>query len=121
VLQADGGEAVAAINAATLALIDAGVAMRDYVVACSVGCLDGTNVLDINRTESGARGPELTVAILPKTERIVTTIMESRVHADQFKGMLDMSLVGCASVYTALRTAVVDRTSLLAATTVGRA
>ena len=44
VLQADGGEAVAAINAATLALIDAGVAMRDYVVACTcdtdLGALD---------------------------------------------------------------------------------
>lgn len=35
VLQSDGGEAVAAINAATLAVIDAGVAMRDYVVACA--------------------------------------------------------------------------------------
>lgn len=35
VIQSDGGEAVAAINAATLAVIDAGLAMRDYVAACN--------------------------------------------------------------------------------------
>eukprot|EP00037_Helgoeca_nana_P000422 m.21651 g.21651 ORF g.21651 m.21651 type:complete len:245 (+) comp10508_c0_seq1:269-1003(+) len=119
VLQSDGGEAVAAINAATLAVIDAGVAMRDYVVACSVGCIDGVNVLDLNRTEMGARGPELTIAILPKTDRIVTTTMESRIHTDQFKGLLDLALVGCGSVYAALREAVVSRTEGLAATSVG--
>jgi exosome complex component RRP41 len=35
ILQSDGGNAMAAINAASLALIDAGVAMKDYVVACA--------------------------------------------------------------------------------------
>eukprot|EP00038_Savillea_parva_P025912 m.50117 g.50117 ORF g.50117 m.50117 type:complete len:244 (-) comp7206_c0_seq2:64-795(-) len=119
VVQSDGGEAVAAINAATLAVIDAGLAMRDYVAACSVGNIDGVTVLDINRIESGAQGPELTVAILPKTERIVTTLMESRVHADQFKELLDLAMVGCTSVYRALRDAVLTRTEALAATTVG--
>eukprot|EP00035_Acanthoeca_spectabilis_P023569 m.449973 g.449973 ORF g.449973 m.449973 type:complete len:245 (+) comp19895_c0_seq1:152-886(+) len=118
VLQSDGGEVVAAINAATLAVIDAGIAMRDYVVACSVGCIDGVNVLDVNRIEGGAHGPELTVAILPKTERIVTTTMESRIHTDQFKALLDLALVGCASTYTSLRDAVVLRTEALAATSI---
>ena len=37
---------VAVVNAATLALIDAGIAMKDYVTACSAGCIDGTNVLE---------------------------------------------------------------------------
>ena len=37
ILQLDGGLLHAAINATTLALIDAGIAMTDYVAACSVG------------------------------------------------------------------------------------
>eukprot|EP00041_Stephanoeca_diplocostata_P005737 m.67603 g.67603 ORF g.67603 m.67603 type:complete len:245 (-) comp15972_c0_seq18:2721-3455(-) len=114
VLQADGGEGVAVINAATLALIDAGVAMKDFVVACSVGCVDGTNILDVNKIESGAHGPELSVAILPKSKRIITTVMESRVHLDQFDQLLEMAVCGCDTVYTALREAVLLRTEVLA-------
>ena len=42
---------MAAINAGTLALIDAGVSMTDYVVACTAANLDGTAVLDANQPE----------------------------------------------------------------------
>jgi len=45
VLQSDGGALPAAINAATLALIDAGVAMRDFVVGCSVAYIQRTPLL----------------------------------------------------------------------------
>lgn len=42
VLQADGGELPASINAVTLALIDAGIALNDFVVASSAGYLQQT-------------------------------------------------------------------------------
>ena len=45
VLQSDGGELAAAVNAATLALIDAGVAMSDYVVGCGVAYIQRTPLL----------------------------------------------------------------------------
>jgi len=45
VLQSDGGALAAAINAATLALIDAGVAMRDFVVGCTVVYVGKTPLL----------------------------------------------------------------------------
>ncbi len=45
VLQSDGGDKAAAINASTLALIDAGVPMRDFVCACTAGCIDGIPLL----------------------------------------------------------------------------
>uniref|UniRef100_A0A673K1V1 Exosome component 4 n=1 Tax=Sinocyclocheilus rhinocerous TaxID=307959 RepID=A0A673K1V1_9TELE len=35
ILQADGGNYSACVNAATLALVDAGIPMRDYVCACT--------------------------------------------------------------------------------------
>lgn len=40
VLADDGGRLCVAINAATLALIDAGIAVRDFVCACSAGLMD---------------------------------------------------------------------------------
>ena len=46
--QADGGTRCAAINATTLALIDAGIPMSDFVVSCAAGYIDGTPLLDLN-------------------------------------------------------------------------
>ena len=40
VLQSDGSALSIAINAVTLALIDAGIPMMDFVCACSVGIID---------------------------------------------------------------------------------
>ena len=51
VLQADGGMRGACINAATLALADAGIGMRDLVAGCAAGYLDGTPLLDLNHQE----------------------------------------------------------------------
>ncbi len=51
VLQADGGTRCAAITAAALAIADAGVPMRDLVVACAAGKVDDTVVLDLYDAE----------------------------------------------------------------------
>jgi exosome complex component RRP41 len=44
VLHADGGELAASVNAITLALIDAGIALNDFVVASSAGYLQQTMI-----------------------------------------------------------------------------
>lgn len=98
VLLGEIGIQAACINAATLALIDAGIPMKDYVTAVSAGCIGGKPLLDINYLEETARGPELTVAILPKSKKITTLEMESRVHADIFEGVLALAIEGCCTI-----------------------
>jgi len=44
-VKADGGTRTAGINAVTLALIDAGIPMRDFVVACAAGLADNTPLM----------------------------------------------------------------------------
>lgn len=61
VLQADGGTRCAAINAALLALADAGVPLRDMVAACAAGYLDKTPILDMNYLEDAGGGPDVVV------------------------------------------------------------
>ncbi|MDH5441302.1 MAG: exosome complex exonuclease Rrp41, partial [Candidatus Bathyarchaeota archaeon] len=51
VLQADGGTRCAGVTAASLALADAGIPMRDLMVACASGKVDGKIVLDLNDIE----------------------------------------------------------------------
>ncbi|VVB13314.1 unnamed protein product [Arabis nemorensis] len=80
VLQADGGTRSACINAATLALADAGIPMRDLAVSCSAGYLNSTPLLelraneisisDLNYVEDSAGGADVTVGILPKTDKV---------------------------------------------------
>jgi exosome complex component RRP41 len=55
ILQSDGGVLPAAINAATLACIDAGIPMVDFVCACSSGLVEGEPILGMQR--SGERLP----------------------------------------------------------------
>ena len=50
-LQADGGVRPACINATTLALIDAGIAMEDFVCACTAGAIQSALLLDMNAQE----------------------------------------------------------------------
>ena len=49
--QAEGSSIAAAINASTLALADAGIPMRDLLVASTAGLLQGCPVVDLNREE----------------------------------------------------------------------
>lgn len=53
ILQTDGGsEICAAVNASTLALIDAGICMKEYICACTASLTsDGTSLLDVSHLE----------------------------------------------------------------------
>ena len=45
-----------ALNAVTLALIDAGLPMRDFVTACEAGYIDGHVLVDLNALEASGLG-----------------------------------------------------------------
>lgn len=53
ILQTDGGsEICAAVNASTLALIDAGICMKEYICACTASLTtDGISLLDVSHLE----------------------------------------------------------------------
>ena len=46
-LEADGGYRSAAFNAVSLALMDGGIAMKDFVVATTAGLLGNVGVIDL--------------------------------------------------------------------------
>lgn len=77
VLQADGGVLPACINAASIALIHAGIAMKDVVVAATSGLLFGKIVKDVSYSEEGANIPIVTITMLGKCSFVFQTVLTS--------------------------------------------
>jgi len=102
VLQADGGTLSTCINAATLALINAGIPILDFVCSCAAGYIEGTPLLDLNYIEDSAGGPNLPLAILPRTSKIVMLQMDSKLPLDVFETVLKLALEGCKAIYEVL-------------------
>merc|ERR1712192_175659 len=106
VLQADGGNYCACVNAATLALIDAGIPLVDYVSACTASLVADTPLVDVSSLEATTGGPELTVAAHPKSGQIVLLEMSHRFHLDHLDKVMEVALAGCRDIHTILDAAV---------------
>ncbi|XP_014783972.1 exosome complex component RRP41 [Octopus bimaculoides] len=106
VLQSDGGNYCACVNAATLAIIDAGIPIKDYVCACSAGFVNETPLVDMSYLEESSGIPELITAILPQSEEVVLLEMNSRLHEDNLKKVLNQATKGCKDIYQILNEAV---------------
>jgi len=114
VLQIDGGILHASINATTLALIDAGIPMTDFVCACSAGVWNEKLILDLNLIEEGADVPVLSVAVLPKSGKVLMVGLEERIHMEFLEGVLGVAKGGAMQTAGVLEECVRERTSLLA-------
>src|ERR1700712_1553609 len=85
VLSQDGSLLAACINGSTLALIDAGIPMRDYICACTAGSTSSYSsndesadpLLDLNNLEEQEL-PFLTVGTLGTTDSVCALVMETR-------------------------------------------
>ncbi|EOX95793.1 3'-5'-exoribonuclease family protein isoform 1 [Theobroma cacao] len=113
VLQADGGTRSACINAATLALADAGIPMRDIVTSCSAGYLNSTPLLDLNYIEDSAGGPDVTVGILPKLDKVTLLQMDAKLPLDIFENVMGLATEGCKAVANYIREVLLENTKQL--------
>lgn len=104
IIQDDGGCQSAAINAASLALIEAGIPMIDFVVSLSSVFIDEFDqvFLDTNRVESTSKFPILELAIFPSTSEIVSMNLTSRISPENAKKMNQLALDGCIKLHKLL-------------------
>lgn len=59
------------MNAATLALIDAGIPLKEFVIACSASLgNDEVPLIDVSHLEESMGGSNLTVAALPLSGQV---------------------------------------------------
>lgn len=91
VLQADAGTRIAGLTAASVALADAGIPMRDLVAGCAAGKVDGQIVLDLNKEEDNYGEADLPIAIIPRTEEVVLMQMDGNMTREELTRAFEMS------------------------------
>jgi exosome complex component RRP41 len=99
VLQADGGTRCASITAASLAIADAGIPMRDLVVACAAGKVDDTVVLDLYDAEDKLGAADVPVAIMPNLNAVTLLQMDGILAPEEFENAVNMAIEGCKKIY----------------------
>lgn len=109
VLQADGGSRCAGITAASVALADAGINMRDLVTACAAGKINNKIALDINDVEDKEGSADMPVAYMPNLDKITLLQLDGILNKSQFTECLEKALQGCKMVYEIQRKALMEK------------
>lgn len=99
VLQSDGGTRTAAITAASLALADAGIAMRDLVAGVAVGKVDGVLVLDIDEIEDNYAEADMPVAMAPSLDKVLLLQLNGVLTYEEFVKALELARKGIQTIY----------------------
>ena len=104
VLQQDGALLQACINATALAIASAGIPMLDLLCAVTIGIHATSPILDLTLVEENDT-PNLTVGIMPRTDKVSLLTMDTRLHADHFKDTVALASTACKVIHTEMKAA----------------
>eukprot|EP00825_Cyclidium_porcatum_P009996 TRINITY_DN15113_c0_g1_i2.p1 TRINITY_DN15113_c0_g1~~TRINITY_DN15113_c0_g1_i2.p1 ORF type:complete len:216 (-),score=48.11 TRINITY_DN15113_c0_g1_i2:41-688(-) len=103
VIQGDGNTKSAIFNAVTLALIDAGIGLKDLIVSNSCGILNDQYLIDMTYDESKQADTELIISYLPKYSKVDFILLKSfKVSQKEYEKLLDIAIKQCKSIYYCL-------------------
>ncbi len=100
--QTEAGSRCAGICAASMALADAGLAMKDLVAAVSVGRVDDKLVVDLDYLEESYEdGPvaDIPIAMMPSSDKVTLLQMDGLLSKDDLKKVLEMGKKVCKEIY----------------------
>lgn len=99
IIQADGTTRCAGLNAASMAMADAGIPMRNLVTSCSVGKLDGEIIVDVAGLEDNYGDIDMAAAMIGNEDKVVLLQMDGIITKDELKQMLEYVRKGCADLF----------------------
>lgn len=111
VINANAGTRTAAINAASVALVDAGIEMRDIVTSVAAGKVDGEVILDLFQDEDNFGEADVPLAIMPQSGNITLLQMDGDMTKDELKKAIKMCKKACLKIGKEQRKAIVDEYS----------
>ncbi|MBS3156660.1 exosome complex exonuclease Rrp41 [Candidatus Woesearchaeota archaeon] len=111
IIQADAGTRCAGICAASMALADAGIPMRDLVAAVSVGKVGDKLVVDLNKLEEDYEGgaTDVPIAVLPRNGEISLLQMDGEMEVKEIKEALEIGKKACEKIAEIQRKALKEK------------
>ena len=110
--QTEAGSRCAGICAASMALADAGLDMKDLVCAVSVGKVADKLLVDLDYSEeSYADGPvaDIPIAMMPGSGKITLLQMDGEVKKDELMKVLQMGRKICMDIYEVQKKALKEK------------
>lgn len=103
ILQANASTRCAGINAAALALAHAGISMKEMISAVSIGKIDDSIVVDVNKDEEdykeGAGSTDIPFAFLTRSNKISLFQLDGEIEPEQLKEAIEAAEKACKKVY----------------------
>lgn len=111
ILQADAGTRCAGICAASLALADAGIPMRDLVAAVSVGKVGDKVVVDLTKKEEDYDGEstDIPVAFMPRSGKVTLLQLDGNINKADLMKALNLAREASVKIYEVQKKALKDR------------
>lgn len=109
VVESDGGTRVTGINAAALALADAGIPMKGLVSACAAGVVDDTAVLDVDGKEDKEGNADIPVAVINGGDDITLLQMDGDIDREMLDDCITLAREGCNQLYEQQREALLEK------------
>ena len=110
--QTEAGSRCAGICAASMALADAGLDMKDLVSAVSFGKVDDKLVVDLDYSEESypdAGVADIPIAMLPNSGKISLLQMDGEVKKEELMKLLEMSKKVLMDIYEVQKNALKDK------------
>src|SRR3989344_2583974 len=112
ILQANASTRVAGINAASMALAQAGIPMRDLVCAVSIGKMDKELVVDVNdeeeHFEEGEGSTDMATARLANSDKWTLLQLDGKIQPEVYPKALGMADKAFAKIYEVQKKALKD-------------
>lgn len=110
IVDSNAGSRIAALTAASVALADAGIPMRDMVTGTSVGKAGGKIILDLDKNEEDAPDAvDIPVAMLPNSKDIVLLQLDGVITKKEWEEAYKMAENAIAKVYEIQKNALKEK------------
>ena len=109
--QTDAGTRCAGICAASMALADAGVSMRDLVTSVACGRVDDRIMVDLNYGEESYSEDvaDIPVAIMPRTGMVTLLQLDGIISQKELMAALEMAKAACKKIYEVQKAALKEK------------
>ncbi|PIU63180.1 exosome complex exonuclease Rrp41 [archaeon CG07_land_8_20_14_0_80_38_8] len=103
ITEADAGSRCAAITAASLAVADAGIQMRDFVPAVAAGKIDDLICLDLTKEEEdvhdGGGATDIPVAYIPSIDEVTLLQLDGKISSKELIEAIKLGIKGCKKIH----------------------